>query len=295
MIKAICAIIYNERAELEEWIRYNLSLGFDRIYLYEDYGSETHKDIAGKFPEVTLSSLDDFGIENTNSPKKQKVLYEEFLKHHQKLKDIDWVAFIDIDEFIMLEDGYTLESMLEEFNDEYAVFLCWKNYSASGHLKKKPKDVTNIDYYNKEADIWVLHDDIQHMCKSIVNVNKNDNMKTVHLTHKGVFTNHKPYTMRRMCCYNKAWINHYFYKSWEDWCYRMHVRGNMHNNFRTFDTWFRGNPEFSDREIDMLNDVRYTPMRSTYIISNEHKLINGGNTKIIEKLREERRNGRTSY
>lgn len=291
MIKTICAIIYNEHADLEEWIRYNLALGFNHIYLYEDYKSKSHSDITNKFSKVTLSNLEEFSIENTNSAKKQYLLYDKFLKRHQKLKDMDWIAFIDIDEFITLDDGYTLESMLEEYNDEYAVFLCWKNYSASGHLDKKQEGITNIEYYDKEVDIWQLHNDIRVMCKSIVNVNKDDKIKTVHITYKGVFTNYKPYTMRGMCCYDKAWINHYFYKSWEDWCYRMFVRGNMHNNFRTFDTWFDGNSEFKDKEVEMLNKVRYEHMRSTYIISNKHKLINGGNTKIVSKLCKQRKDG----
>lgn len=294
MIKIICAIIYNEHTELEEWIRHNLSIGFDHIYLFEDYGSKTHSSITDQFANVTLSTLEVYDINNSGSPNKQKNLYDKFLKQHQEDQDVDWIAFIDVDEFIMLEDGYTLESMLEEFKDEAAVFLCWKNYSASGHLEKKPEGMTNLEYYDKEVSIWVLHTDIQYMLKSIINVNKDNKIIHVHLAEDGVFTNHKKYKNPGMCCYDKAWINHYFYKSWEDWCYRMLSRGNMGSNVRTFDTWFEGNPEFKDKEKQMINDVRKQHMRTTYIISNKYKLINGGNKQVIQNIQSNLKNGYTN-
>ena len=39
---AICAILKNEHQYLDEWIRHHLDIGFDEIYLYEDFGSKSH-------------------------------------------------------------------------------------------------------------------------------------------------------------------------------------------------------------------------------------------------------------
>ena len=40
---AICAILKNEHQYLDEWIRHHLDIGFDEIYLYEDFGSKSCK------------------------------------------------------------------------------------------------------------------------------------------------------------------------------------------------------------------------------------------------------------
>lgn len=288
MLTAVCAIIYNEHENLKEWVDYHLNIGFDYIYLFEDYGSDSHRNIVQDNDRVILSNLKDFCIANTNSSKKQRMLYTKFLTVHKKLADIDWIAFIDIDEFIVFDEGYNLSKLLDEFKMYPSIILCWKNYNASGHLKKKPADVSTMDYYTAEANIWVLHDEIIWMVKSIHNVQRSGGVWTVHMGTDGVYTDLCTEKNRKTACYKKAWINHYFYKSWEDWCYRMIGRGNMHNNFRTFDTWFAGNPEFADKEVSMLNSIRKEHMRSTYVISRKWGLISGGNKTIIDKLKRKR-------
>ena len=76
---AICVIIKDEHPYLAEWIEYNLKLGFNHIYIFEDYGSKSHKEITDKYDKVTLSNLKDFGIENSPNAEKQHVLYNTFL------------------------------------------------------------------------------------------------------------------------------------------------------------------------------------------------------------------------
>ena len=49
MKTCICTVIKNEHLYLEDWIKYNISLGIDKIYIVEDIGSESHKDIIDKY------------------------------------------------------------------------------------------------------------------------------------------------------------------------------------------------------------------------------------------------------
>ena len=58
MRTAICTCIKNEHAYLREWLEYHLGLGFDHIYLYEDFGSESHADIVDEYDNVTLLSME---------------------------------------------------------------------------------------------------------------------------------------------------------------------------------------------------------------------------------------------
>jgi hypothetical protein len=41
--------------------------------------------------------------------------------------------------------------------------------------------------------------------------------------------------------FSKAWLAHYFTKSWEDWCDKMFWRGDIFNNHRFFDDFFELN------------------------------------------------------
>ena len=96
----ICAILKNEHKYLAEWIDYHLSLGFDDIYLVEDYGSISHKEITDKYPNVHLTTCDDYFIVKRDydlGNRRQNRVYQKFITNH---KNEGWCAFIDIDEFI---------------------------------------------------------------------------------------------------------------------------------------------------------------------------------------------------
>jgi hypothetical protein len=45
MKSIICAIIKDEQRFIKEWVEYYLSIGFDKLYIFEDYGSTSHKKI----------------------------------------------------------------------------------------------------------------------------------------------------------------------------------------------------------------------------------------------------------
>ena len=51
---ALGAILKNEHQYLDEWIRHHLDIGFDEIYLYEDFGSKSHSIITDKYSSVHL-------------------------------------------------------------------------------------------------------------------------------------------------------------------------------------------------------------------------------------------------
>ena len=44
-VSVICAIVKNEQRFIREWAEYYLSIGFDKLYIFEDFDSRSHKDI----------------------------------------------------------------------------------------------------------------------------------------------------------------------------------------------------------------------------------------------------------
>jgi hypothetical protein len=44
MTSVICAIVKNEQRFIKEWVEHNLKIGFDKLYIFEDFGSKSHKE-----------------------------------------------------------------------------------------------------------------------------------------------------------------------------------------------------------------------------------------------------------
>lgn len=222
----ICSIIKNEHKYLAEWIEYHLSLGFDDIYLVEDYGSISHKEITDKYPNVHLTTCDNYFIVKRDYDigiQRQIRVYHKFAyQHHNE----GWCAFIDADEFIVLQDGYTLQDICTE-NEEYdGTALYWKVMSYTGHILS-PNGAL-LDNYTDNSHYGIMRPEC---FKSIMNLHKYlDNITSVHKLGKIIDINGKETTFktsRGSYTLNKAYIKHYYTKSLEDWMSRFISRGDL--------------------------------------------------------------------
>lgn len=219
----ICAIIKNEQRYLEEWIKHNLSIGFTDIHLYEDYGSLPHKDITSKYSNVHLHSYSEVLLSNyVGGDKKQMDLFTYFTNTYKS--EYDWCAFIDPDEFIRLEEGYSLERLCSEYKDYNGVMLQQKTYGANGHIKRPSGGLQ--ENYTADTNVHEYHK-VKFNMKTIVNFNKDKiEFKGVHRVRGAVFTNYVN-RLKQPMCYKKAWYDHYYTKSWEDWVERFTSRGDV--------------------------------------------------------------------
>lgn len=243
---AICAIIKDEHRYLDEWIQYHLNLGFDEIYLYEDFGSLSHKDICKKYENVIINSMGLFEKHRLN-PKRQTILYKWFIERYNN--NFDWVAFIDIDEFIMLEDNIVLKELLDEYKDEQGLYMYWKMYSAN-NLVEPPKDFSVLNTYTEvfETDKVEIT-----LAKSFVNFKNNGKLLTHHLVKHGV--NSKREQKPRNVTYEKIWINHYYTKSWTEWLLRMFKRGNLYFDHQRILDFFIFNPKMKEQMHELVSNM----------------------------------------
>lgn len=281
MIYHICAIIKDEQLFLKEWIDYHLNLGFNKIVLFEDFDSTSHKDITDSYDNVELIPLRDntLGIKKVFSSYVQLQCYNHYLQYCKNTKCCDWCLFTDVDEFLVFQEGYDLNRLCSEYKDNTAIILSWKFYNANGHIKRPKGGVvesyTQVCNTNGDRTFWSI--------KSFANINVNPKFMDIHHIHHGIKTNGS-YDLESPLNYEKAWLNHYFTKSWEDYCNRIFKRGNMSNNYRCFDAFFKSNPDMQDKEEELLNSVRYRHANSTMYISRKHKIISGGNLDVIRNL-----------
>jgi FkbM family methyltransferase len=278
MKTAICAIIKDEHRFLKEWIDWHLNLGFDAIHLFEDKGSESHEEIVKDYDNVFLRryETDDEVREilKKQGSARQVDLYNYFINQS---KDVyDWVAFIDIDEFFIF-DGYSLHELCEEFSDYSSVLIAWKMIGASGHISRPSCGV--VEAYTEPHDIIPKERGWAH--KSIVNISKATPYINPHRTTDFVNRDKKPVIDN---IYKKVWVNHYFTKSWEDWCERIFKRGGTIKAHRILADFFECNPSMEHMRNELISAVSHIVPNGTYWLDKNRTLIAGGNVKKIMQL-----------
>lgn len=244
---AICALIKNEHRYLKEWIVYNLSIGFDEIFLYEDVGSESHNSIADKYKNVCLIP---YSVVSRTEYDGKDFKQMDMVNHFLSLYKGDWVAFIDPDEYIRFADGYDLNKLTSEFHDENGVYLFWRMIGSCGRLQ--PVDTIQDSYHYEGHKIGNIFRKLR--CKTLMNVNGRGGMRNIHKVRNGIYTNgnrvvHEP-------IYDKAYIDHYFTKSFEDWLERFEKRGDVVEGNRRMSEFFDVNPKERGRCIEYYERTR---------------------------------------
>lgn len=175
----ICAIIKNENLYLREWVEYHLNLGFNKIVIYDNNDND------GEKPQIVIQDYIDSGeveVINFRGYKgpdicyysMQTDAYNDFIKNHKQ--NNEWVAFIDIDEFIYIEKYKTIEQLFNNTNyNEYdCVLLSWKTFGDSGHLYYENKPVQ--ERFKIPANKIPINSSQEYntYVKSIVKVNSNN-------------------------------------------------------------------------------------------------------------------------
>ena len=255
MICSICAIIKNEQLFLKEWIDWHLSIGFDYIFLCEDVGSLPHNEITDLYDNVKLFKYNE-EISKYENPyigsTHQYSYYMYFLNNYKdNINNISWVAFIDIDEFIHIDNNLSIKELLSEYNEFNALYIYWKFFGADNHIKR-PIGLVQENYTDQ-----VEENDFDNgwRYKSIINFQIPFTFRqklNVHdLVNNGVNSFKIP--THRIKTYHKIWINHYFTKSWEDWCERFISKGDVAPGHRKLEDFFYLNKNMLSIKDQLMN------------------------------------------
>ena len=211
---AVCAIFKDEAPYLLEWLAFHKMIGVDMFYLYDNGSSDGGGEVIRRSRFARNVTLIDW-------PERpgQLSAYNHFRVHHAR--QFTWVAFIDIDEFIMpLASASIRQILLRNIYQPYAaILLQWLVFGPSGHIHRP--DGLVIESYTRRLPQTA---DASRHVKTLV--------RTEHLlgidytphaaecsgpacTTRG--ENVLPYPIQPTECHDVMVINHYFTKSQEDW------------------------------------------------------------------------------
>lgn len=129
-IAAVCAIALNEEPYIDEWIEYNLFLGFSHIFIYDNSDNNALKDKHSE--NVTIIHF----------PGKVKQLeaYTHFTYNYTNV--YKWGAFIDCDEFIVLKKHSNIYSLLHDYDSFNGLALNWLMFGTSNKINYENEPVT---------------------------------------------------------------------------------------------------------------------------------------------------------
>ena len=246
----IIAICKNEDLYLKEWIEHHLGLGFGRIII--GLNDDTFKPPVEN-PKVTYE--DYHGVE-----KVQPLAYTELYRKYQK--DFDWLLFIDIDEFVMLDEhNVSVAEFLEGFDCD-VVRLSIKHFSDGDMLD------ADGDYGVVKRFTQPYYTSLDTFVKSFINTRIDLGERKIY--GHGIYDktlkalnalgdeceNTNQHTTRIV--YENAWINHYPTKTIGEYIRQKYRRGGANGNPKRYSNWesyfFRTNRRTWEK-IDYANKI----------------------------------------
>lgn len=139
MKSCVVAIAKYEGKYINEWVEYNLSIGFDHIIIGDnnDDNTENLAKILMKYikeGKVTVVDIKDYYIKQIDF---YKYAYQNLVGR------FDWVLFYDIDEFLVLNKHSNVNDYLKQkkFKNFDVIKICWKVMSNNGYVVEIDKPV----------------------------------------------------------------------------------------------------------------------------------------------------------
>lgn len=242
MVKTcIATCVKNEIDYLEDFIKYHLDIGIDEIFIYEDYGSVSHKSITDKYDNVELHSVKELYTEEEmpeliekrrNKVPCQTEFINRILSYVHSLDRYDWCALIDIDEYITCTEKFP--DILDRYKEHQAVLIYWCNYGCSGHIYKPDDNRPPYEIYTEKCGYEKYSDEKYFkITKFIVNMNKYKPTQKYYIHCANVDFVKADMTYKRTAiCLEPLYLRHYITRSCEEYAWKVWVRMMHHNGHR---------------------------------------------------------------
>lgn len=159
---AIVAIAKNEGLYIQEWLEYHRLIGINKVYLYDNESTDdTVKIIQPYIDEgfVTYYRMPGVG--------RQLDAYNDAIYKYKN--ECRYMAFIDLDEYIMPEEPFgnlskVIKQIVSSRKNAVGIALNWCLYGNSGH-KMRPNGLITENYIDRAHE----SNPMNHMIKTLCN------------------------------------------------------------------------------------------------------------------------------
>lgn len=215
---AIVAIAKNEGLYVREWLEFHRMIGVSKIYFYNNESSDNTEEILRPY-------INEGFVEYTYIPGvgRQLDAYNDAVRKHRN--ECRYMAFIDLDEYIMPEIPFTnigecINNILSNKSNAAGIALNWCLYGNSGH-DKRPSGLITENYIDRAKETNPLN----HMIKTVCNPRLVKDYISPHYPkyYLGAISVDSTGTRRskgwfcRDLTFRNLRLNHYYCKSKEDY------------------------------------------------------------------------------
>lgn len=125
-------LVRDENEYLPEWLGWHLAQGVEHFYIYDDGRESRAQEVVGEYaPYCTIRDATRYQYHL------QLETYIDALRRFGN--ETEWMAFIDMDEFLRGVDGASISTILDETPASTAAVLCpWVVYNANGQISREP-------------------------------------------------------------------------------------------------------------------------------------------------------------
>jgi len=234
---AICAVQKWGLLYIDEWIDYHIALGFQTIFIYDNSDDFELKDwFSKKYPNGT----DRVKIFHWPGLGQQMPSYNKCIRDIQQQQSHSWIAFIDIDEFLVIKDTSKYPFIMDLLNSipRYVggLAVTWQMFDWNNQTRYEAQPLSlRFNRFTKNLHV-----------KTVARTNRlRDKMENAHYveyvnkTFKTVDTNgdivEGPFNERMPT--NVLAVNHFAHKSLEEYklrCVRGRADMNIIQNAQTY-------------------------------------------------------------
>lgn len=287
-------IVKMENNYLEEWIKHYQNLGFDKIVIYDNNESSGQYSESVMDLEIVQEGVKNGKIDVINVPDETKIQCRCYTDCYKKYgDDYKWLAFFDIDEYLMLEKCNDIHEYLnqKEFNTAQIIHINWKIYDDNGLITVKDGDYSLVKRFTREMG---KHNPkkarLNRELKSIVrggmtNIAFDRNPHTV--TSKAlhcVDAIGRPANSAQQgsanICHKGAWLNHYITKTIEEYAEIKAKRGGgvTQKGRYNFNFFFTYNDR-TDEKLQYLKESGIVNLKEEVVIKHP-KVVPAANVVI---------------
>ncbi len=129
----VCAVFQNEAFYLKEWLEFHKLVGVQHFYLYNNLSSDNYLDILKPYIESGVVDLTDWPVQTYSEKDYLDNLQLPVYNHALNIakETSEWIAFIDLDEFLFPVIHSNLIEMLKNYEDYAALSVNWQIYGTS--------------------------------------------------------------------------------------------------------------------------------------------------------------------
>jgi glycosyltransferase involved in cell wall biosynthesis len=167
---AIVTCLKNEGEDLVEWLGFHRQIGVSRFVIYDNESTDATRRILDSVP-----FKDEIVVRSETGEYPQQAAFQDALDRFRDA--LDWVAFIDGDEFIVPPRSMSMLELLAEHeaNRVNGLGINWRVFGSSGH-ETRPTGLLTESFTHRAPDKSKSHGHV----KSIVRISKVRSMVTQH-------------------------------------------------------------------------------------------------------------------